>query len=99
MSQMSQIYLVHHLAVAAVLSACASRTSRRVAANLPQQTPPAAVLSVTAQKFAFVPREIRVKMNQVVELQLVSVDANHGFGPKSTQLLHGTSDISEWKIS
>lgn len=79
---MSQKCLVYPLALAAALSACASRTPRRVAANVPQQAAPAVVLAVTAQKFAFVPREIRVKLNQVVELQLVSVDTNHGFGLK-----------------
>ena len=79
---MSRKFLACPLALAAVLSACASRMPRRVAANVPQQAAPAVVLAVTAQKFAFVPREIRVKMNQVVELQLVSVDTNHGFGLK-----------------
>src|SRR2546422_11722702 len=41
--------------------------------------PPTKVIHVTAERFAFVPSQIRVKAGTVVEFRIHSEDTNHGF--------------------
>lgn len=41
--------------------------------------PPAKVVHITAERFSFIPSQIKVKAGTVVEFRIRSEDTNHGF--------------------
>ena len=90
-SQMIRMVLVLFLG----FSACSVRNPRQVAVNVPPNRTPDIILDVTAQKYKFVPENIRVRKGQLVELRLTSTDTKHGFELKAygirAELLKGQS--------
>ena len=45
----------------------------------PVQTPDPRIINVTAERFSFTPSEIRLKVNEPIEIRLKSEDTDHGF--------------------
>jgi cytochrome c oxidase subunit 2 len=49
------------------------------AAEQPEREKPDRVINVVAERFTFVPSQIKLKQGEVVELRIRSLDTNHGF--------------------
>jgi cytochrome c oxidase subunit II len=62
-----------------VLIALMSTGSERSAAAPVTQSDQPRVVNVSAERFSFTPSEIRLKVNEPIEIRLKSEDTDHGF--------------------
>ena len=62
----------------ALLAAC-GLVITLFAAEQPDREEPDRVINVVAERFTFVPSQIKLKQGEVVELRIRSLDTNHGF--------------------
>lgn len=58
---------------------CAALLAAAVAAPAPAAEKPDRVISIVAERFTFVPSQIKLRKGEVVELRIRSLDTNHGF--------------------
>jgi cytochrome c oxidase subunit 2 len=70
------------IALATTLLTIASPSHAR-AGETPKEDPSPRVVTITARRFEFVPKEITLKQGETVTLRLTTEDVTHGFFMKS----------------
>lgn len=74
---LQQIYARSAVALLLILASGSAPPSP--AAEPADREKPDRVINVVAERFTFIPSEIKLKLGEVVELRIRSLDTNHGF--------------------